>query len=103
MLVRVISDIHGNLAALKAVLDDPAGGRADSTLCLGDIVGYGSHPGDCINLVRKVCDEVVEKFDKSWDKAYEDLVVRRSTQEEGHGIVPMHEEEIPELKIKLGS
>ena len=59
MLIRVISDIHGNLAALKAVLDDPAGKKADSTVCLGDIVGYGSHPGDCINIIRKVCDEVV--------------------------------------------
>ncbi len=59
MLIRVISDIHGNLAALKAVLADPAGAEADSTICLGDTVGYGSHPGDCINIVRKVCDEVV--------------------------------------------
>ncbi|MCK5035194.1 MAG: metallophosphoesterase family protein [Candidatus Sabulitectum sp.] len=59
MLIRVLSDIHGNLAALKAVLADPAGAEADSTVCLGDTVGYGSHPGDCINIVRKVCDEVV--------------------------------------------
>ncbi|MCK5785879.1 MAG: metallophosphoesterase family protein [Candidatus Sabulitectum sp.] len=59
MLIRVISDVHGNLVALKAVLDDPAGKKADSTICLGDVVGYGSHPGDCINIIRKVCDEVV--------------------------------------------
>ncbi|MCK5841257.1 MAG: metallophosphoesterase family protein [Candidatus Sabulitectum sp.] len=59
MLIRVLSDIHGNLAALKAVLADHAGVEADSTVCLGDTVGYGSHPGDCINIVRKVCDEVV--------------------------------------------
>lgn len=59
MLIRVLSDIHGNLAALKAVLEDPAGAEADNTICLGDIVGYGSHPAECINIVRKVCDEVV--------------------------------------------
>lgn len=59
MLIRVLSDIHGNLAALKAVLADSAGAEADSTICLGDIVGYGSHPGDCINLIKKLCDEVV--------------------------------------------
>lgn len=59
MLIRVLSDIHGNLAALKAVLEDSAGAKADSTVCLGDIVGYGSHPRDCINIIRKVCDEVV--------------------------------------------
>lgn len=59
MLVRVLSDIHGNLVALKAVLEDPAGADADSTICLGDMVGYGSHPAECINIIRKVCDEAV--------------------------------------------
>lgn len=59
MLIRVLSDIHGNLPALKAVLAHGAGQKADSTVCLGDTVGYGSHPIECINLVRKVCDEVV--------------------------------------------
>ncbi len=59
MLIRVLSDIHGNLAALKKVLEDTAGLKADSTVCLGDIVGYGSHPVECVNIVRKECDEVV--------------------------------------------
>ena len=59
MLIRVISDVHGNLAALKAVLEHPDGSRADRTVCLGDIVGYGSHPSACINLVRQVSDETV--------------------------------------------
>lgn len=59
MIVRVLSDIHGNLAALKAVLTDSSGLNADSTVCLGDIVGYGSHPGDCINIIRMECDEVL--------------------------------------------
>lgn len=59
MLVRVISDVHGNLAALKAVLGHPDGSGADCTVCLGDTVGYGSHPIDCINLVRQECDEIV--------------------------------------------
>ncbi len=59
MLVRILSDIHGNLAALKAVLEDPSGEKADSTICLGDVVGYGSHPAECINIIRKICSEVV--------------------------------------------
>jgi len=59
MLIRVISDIHGNLAALKAVLDDPPGREAERTVCLGDTVGYGSHPSACINLVRQISDETV--------------------------------------------
>lgn len=59
MLIRVLSDVHGNLAALKAVLDHSDGLPADRTVCLGDTVGYGSHPGDCINLVRQISDETV--------------------------------------------
>jgi diadenosine tetraphosphatase ApaH/serine/threonine PP2A family protein phosphatase len=43
----VVSDIHGNLEALDAVLAD-ATGRADAVLCLGDIVGYGADPRPCI-------------------------------------------------------
>ncbi len=59
MLIRVISDIHSNLTALKAVLEDSAGTEAEKTICLGDITGYGSHPAECMNLVKKVCDEVI--------------------------------------------
>ncbi len=59
MLIRVISDVHGNLAALKAVLAHPDGLKAGETLCLGDTVGYGSHPVDCINIVKQHCGHVV--------------------------------------------
>lgn len=54
----VLSDIHGNLEALRAVLADAAS-RADGVLCLGDIVGYGADPGPCIELVGEHCEAVV--------------------------------------------
>jgi len=58
MRVGVISDIHANLPALEAVLDDmPA---VDELICLGDIVGYNPHPGPCVDLVRQECDHVVQ-------------------------------------------
>ena len=44
--ILVISDIHGNLEALEAVLDDA--GTVDQTWCLGDIAGYGPQPNECI-------------------------------------------------------
>jgi diadenosine tetraphosphatase ApaH/serine/threonine PP2A family protein phosphatase len=59
MLLRIISDIHGNLQALQTVLADPPGASADSTLCLGDVVGYGADPAACIQLVRENCRIVV--------------------------------------------
>jgi diadenosine tetraphosphatase ApaH/serine/threonine PP2A family protein phosphatase len=46
----VLSDIHGNLEALRAVLTD-ASGRADGVLCLGDVVGYGADPIACVDII----------------------------------------------------
>ncbi len=55
MRCAIIADIHANLAALQAVLEDIAAqGDVDEIWCLGDIVGYGPDPAACINLVRKV-------------------------------------------------
>lgn len=51
--VAVISDIHGNLEALTAVLEDLSAQGCDFLVCLGDIVGYGANPVECVKLVRK--------------------------------------------------
>lgn len=49
----VISDIHSNLEALKAVLADIGRRGADRIVCLGDVVGYGADPGECLAEVRR--------------------------------------------------
>ncbi len=49
--VLVISDIHANQAALESVLA-AASGRYDALWCLGDVVGYGPRPNECIELMR---------------------------------------------------
>jgi len=49
----VISDIHGNLHALEAVLEDILREAADEVWCLGDVVGYGPHPNECCARVRE--------------------------------------------------
>ncbi len=51
MRYAVISDIHGNLAALRAVLGDI--GSVDAVWCLGDMVGYGPDPNECVDLIRR--------------------------------------------------
>ena len=53
----IISDIHGNLEALEAVLADIRGQGIEEIYCLGDIVGYGPNPRECIDLVMscEVC------------------------------------------------
>lgn len=53
MRIAVISDIHGNLNALRRVLDDIESQQAEDTVCLGDTVGYGPEPEECLSLVRE--------------------------------------------------
>lgn len=52
MRILVISDIHANLTALDAVLQDA--GPVDATWCLGDLVGYGPDPNECVARVREL-------------------------------------------------
>src|SRR5688500_17324173 len=49
----LISDIHSNLEALTAVLADIQKQNVSEIYCLGDIIGYGPNPRECIDLVRQ--------------------------------------------------
>ena len=49
MLCLIIGDVHANLAALEAVL--AAAGAIDAVWCLGDTVGYGPQPNECVERV----------------------------------------------------
>ena len=51
MKKAIISDIHGNLEALQAVLADIKAQGITDIYCLGDVVGYGPNPRECIDLV----------------------------------------------------
>jgi predicted phosphodiesterase len=54
MRYAIIADIHANLAAFSAVLDDIEGrGGAEEIWCMGDIVGYGPDPRQCIELLQQ--------------------------------------------------
>lgn len=55
MRIAIISDIHGNLAALEAVLKHIDTSNVDLIFCLGDTVGYGPFPDECVTLVRERC------------------------------------------------
>ena len=63
MRYLVITDIHGNLQALEAVLRDSAGLGYDAVLSLGDLVGYGASPVGVIDRVMeaggKVCPPTI--------------------------------------------
>jgi predicted phosphodiesterase len=50
--LALISEVHANSEALQATLDDIALRSVDRIVCLGDIVGYNTHPHECIALLR---------------------------------------------------
>ena len=51
MRVGIVADVHGNLPALRAVLDALRGERIDRLACAGDLVGYGPMPNECVELI----------------------------------------------------
>jgi predicted phosphodiesterase len=59
MKIAVISDIHSNLEALTKVLECIDEHNIDEIVCVGDIVGYGANPNECLDLVQKRCAHVV--------------------------------------------
>jgi predicted phosphodiesterase len=56
----VISDIHGNLHALQAVLPRMGELAVEELICLGDVVGYGPHPDTCLDIIYKHCSIIVQ-------------------------------------------
>lgn len=60
MKYGILGDIHANLSALRAVLDCLQTERVDRVISVGDVVGYGAAPRECIELVRDI-DAVVVK------------------------------------------
>ncbi|MGE0713563.1 MAG: metallophosphoesterase [Planctomycetota bacterium] len=55
-VTAILSDIHSNLAALTAVLKDVEQHKADRVVCLGDVIGYGPQPLQCVDIARKTFD-----------------------------------------------
>lgn len=62
--IAIISDIHGNLPALDAVLADIKRRGVNRIICLGDIAGKGPSSAEALDLIRKHCEQVVKG---NWD------------------------------------
>lgn len=59
MRLGILSDIHANLPALEATINALERRRIDRYVCLGDIVGYGPFPEECLARVRELTTDVV--------------------------------------------
>jgi predicted phosphodiesterase len=55
MRLAILSDIHSNLPALESVVADIEAVGVEEMWCLGDVVGYGAQPNECMELVRDRC------------------------------------------------
>ncbi|MCA9196865.1 MAG: metallophosphoesterase family protein [Planctomycetales bacterium] len=64
MNLAIISDVHGNLEALHAVLADAADQGIEQIYCLGDIVGYGPDPGRCLDVVMDLDVAILGNHDQ---------------------------------------
>lgn len=56
-MIGIVSDIHGNITAIRAVLEDME--DVDCIVCCGDIVGYGPKPRECVQLIKDNSDIVI--------------------------------------------
>jgi hypothetical protein len=77
--IALLSDIHSNLTALKSVLKDVMASGAERIVFLGDIVGYGSHPAECVEWVRKLGGNCVIGNHDAWTKPYRTQGARHQT------------------------
>jgi predicted phosphodiesterase len=56
MRIALLSDVHGNLPAFESVIADIDSTGVEQIWCLGDLVGYGAQPNECVALARERCD-----------------------------------------------
>ena len=52
-MIAIISDVHSNLEALEVVLEDIAARNVEQIICLGDVIGYGPEPRECLDLIME--------------------------------------------------
>ena len=60
MKIAIISDVHGNLEALKSVFADIQKRNIDKIYCLGDTLAKGVHQQECYDLIKEKCEVVIK-------------------------------------------
>lgn len=81
MKYAIISDVHSNLEALERVKAELDRLKPDQIMCLGDVIGYGANPSECLKLVREMSREIVMG---NHDRAIEDIELREEFNDWAH-------------------
>lgn len=55
--IGIISDVHSNIDALRAVFNEFTSRNVDKVICLGDIIGLGAHPEECVQFIKEHRDQ----------------------------------------------
>ena len=86
MRIGLISDIHSNIDALHAVYQEFEERQVDKVICLGDIIGLGAHPEECIQFLKNHQDKILSIVKGN----HEDYLLKEKM-----------EQVAPELPVKL--
>ena len=74
MKIAIISDIHGNLEALRATIQDIQKRNVDKIICLGHIIAKGIHSKECIKIIKEKCTTVIQgNCDEYFSKEYKNF------------------------------
>ncbi|MCG8555198.1 MAG: metallophosphatase family protein [Proteobacteria bacterium] len=105
MRIGVFSDVHANVEALSAVLEAYRDERVDRYYCLGDVVGYGASPNECIELVRETAElTILGNHDAAvagrMDYSYYYEAARRALDTHARMLTPEHMQWLKSLPYK---
>jgi len=81
--IAVISDIHGNMPALEAVLEDIKNRNIERIFCLGDLAGKGPSSAEAVDEIQKHCEVVIKG---NWDYYM--------TEQEGNEVLMWHQKKL---------
>jgi predicted phosphodiesterase len=96
MKYAIISDIHSNLEALTKALEIIDQRSVDEIICLGDIVGYGANPNECVEVVRRRCSIVIKG---NHDEALLNASIIKRFTEDARSAIEWTRTQITEEKI----
>ncbi|MGB9690970.1 MAG: metallophosphoesterase family protein [Candidatus Sumerlaeaceae bacterium] len=104
--IAIFSDIHANLPALEKVLEEIDASNVDFTVCCGDVVGYGAHPNECVELLRsRNIPTIAGNHDYAAlsliDITYFNEIAKRSIQWTRKVLTPENEDFLRNLPLSL--